>query len=153
MGPDPKTLYENLREEAREEIIRYVRDLLFTNSHVLQTDLNLSYAVRLLSCKSGSENEEALHRVFNQSENSLIRKDVIITMAKWRATYWLSNLKANFRTLTPIEKRSFLVASFAMREEGSHWRSHAKAEFSPFEKLVQSWAEERTKNATWNIPL
>jgi hypothetical protein len=148
-----KTLYEDLREEAREEIIRYVRTLLLTDSHVLQTDLNLCYAVRLLSCKSGSENEEALHRVFNQSDNSLVRKDVIITMARWRATYWLSNLKANFRTLNPIERRSFLVASFAMRDEGSHWRSHTKAEFSPFERLVQNWAEERTKNATWNIPL
>lgn len=148
-----KTLYDDLRENIRKEIIRHIRTLLLTNSHVLQTDLNLSYAVRLLSCEAGSENEEALNRAFNQSESSLIRKDVIMAMAKWRATYWLSNLKANFRTLSPAERRSFLVASFVMKDEGSHWRSHAKAEFSPFEKLVQSWADERTKNATWNIPL
>lgn len=148
-----KTLYPELREDVKLTIVEHVRRLIADDTHSLQTDLNLSYAIRLLSCRPGAENEETLHRVYGRTQSSLIRKDIILAMGKWRAAYWLSSLKANFRTLTSVERRAFIVASFSMSDEGSHWRQHIAKELSPFERILRDWVAEKTKIAGWTAPL
>lgn len=59
-----------------------------------------------------------------------------------------------FRTLSPAERRAFIVASFFLGDEGKHWRASIKSEFSPFEELVADWAA-RKKNSIegWIAPL
>jgi hypothetical protein len=148
-----KSLYSEISTTTRMKIIEHVRKLTINGSHVLQNDLNLCYAIRLLSCHQSPENEETLNRVFGRSQSSLVRRDIILAMAKWNAAYWLSNLKANFRTLPSIERRAFIVASFSMTDEGDHWRDHKAKEMSPFEKLIRDWTAEKSKNAGWSIPL
>lgn len=148
-----KTLYEDLREDAREKIIIHVRTLLRNQSHVLQTELNLSYAIRLLACSSGPENEETLNGAYNSASSALIRKDIILAMGKWKAAYWLSNLRAHFRTLGPPERRAFIVASYSLVDEGKHWRRNIAPELSSFENLVREWASEKVGLRDWTIPL
>ncbi len=148
-----KALYEDLTEETKTKINMHIRDLLRKRSHVLQVELNLAYAIRLLSCTSGPDNEEILNRLFWTTNSILIRRDIILAMSKWNAWYWLSNLKGTFRTLSPAERRAFVVASYTLRDEGDHWRQHITPELSPFERLVKTWASERVQFPGWSVPL
>jgi hypothetical protein len=148
-----KTIFTDLRDDAKDSVIDHVRELIMKRSHVLETDLNMSYAIRLLSNKASPENEEALNQVYNRTQSILVRKDIILAMAKYKAAYWLTNIKINFRTLPPAERRAFIVASYSLRDEGKHWRDHLKSEFSPFETVVRQWASSKPSDAGWNVPL
>jgi hypothetical protein len=134
-------------------VIEHVRKLVKERSHAMQIDLTLSYAVRLLSCAAGPENEETLNRVFKETSSISIRRDIILAMARWKAWYWLSDLRGNFRTLSPAERRAFLVASYVLTDEGKHWRDHIKQELSPFELIVRSWASEKVQAPGWSVPI
>jgi hypothetical protein len=148
-----KVLYDELRPEIQERAIEVVRGLVKSQSHVVQTELNFSYTVRLLSCSAGPESEVLFHQIYDRSRSVPIRRDIILAMARWKAAYWLSNLKSNFRTLSPAERRAFLIASYTLSEEGRHWRHHIAPELSPFEKLIRDWAAEKSQGPNWNIPL
>jgi Reverse transcriptase (RNA-dependent DNA polymerase) len=149
-----KGVFEELSQPAQEYVHKRVVDLIESNSHVLRVDLNLAFAIRLLSCRQSPEAEAALAKIYKRSVSStLLRRDIILTMARWRNWYWLSDLRANFRSLSPAERRAFIVASYALRDEGKHWRQHTTGEFTPLEHLVQEWASEKVNQAQWSIPL
>jgi hypothetical protein len=148
-----KSVFFDLKSETRKKIIDYVRGLVSSKSHVLQVELNLAYAVRLLSCEDGPENQEILNRVYKETRSIPIRRDIILAMARWHAWYWLSNLRSDFRTLSPAERRAFLIASYVLTDEGKHWREHIGPELSPFEHLVRTWASEKVPIADWSPPL
>jgi len=147
------TLYDVLPEPSRNAINEHVRKLVNAKSHVIGIELNLLYAVRLLACSEGPENEETLNRVFKATTSVAIRRDIILTMARWKAWAWLSDLKNFFRTLSPMERRAFIVASFTMSDEGKHWRQHIAPELSAFEELVRVWASEKIQQNGWRIPV
>jgi hypothetical protein len=105
------------------------------------------------SCKASPEAEAVLVKIFKLSTSSLLRRDIILIMAKWKNWYWLSDLRASFRSLSVAERRAFIISSFSLRDEGRHWRQHTADEFSPFEQLVQKWAGEKVNQPGWSVPL
>ncbi len=136
-----KSVFDDLSQPAQDHVHKKVVDLVESSSHVLRVDLNLAFAIRLISCRHSPEAEAALAKIYKRSTSStLLRRDIILTMAKWKNWYWLSDLRANFRSLSPAERRAFIVASYALRDEGRHWRQHTSNEFTPLEHLVQEWA-------------
>lgn len=148
-----KALYSELTTDIQEKIVFIVRGLLKSESHILQTDLNLHYAIRLIACSSGPEDEEIFNKIYRRTDSIIIRRDIILAMARWRAAYWLSDLRNDFRTISPTERRAFVVASYTLLDEGRHWRRHIKPELSPFELLMKDWAAERSQIPEWIIPL
>lgn len=149
-----KSVFSELSPKAQIKIHQAVVDLIEGDSHVLRVDLNLAFALRLLSCRHSPEAEAAIAKIYKHSNSSaLLRRDIILIMAKWKNWYWLSDLRANFRSMSPSEKRAFIVGSYALRDEGKHWRQHTSGEFSPFEQLVQIWASEKNNQPGWSIPL
>ncbi len=148
-----KTLFDDLQLDTQQKIIGHITELIKNESHVLRVDLNLAYAVRVLACQQSPENEELLNRTYAQTRSVLLRRDIILIMAKWRAWYWLSDLKTTFRTLSPAERRAFLIASYFLTDEGKHWREHIGPELSPFENLVKEWAADKMQHFGWSIPL
>jgi Reverse transcriptase (RNA-dependent DNA polymerase) len=149
-----KSVFDDLSADAQAYVHQKVVELIEGQSHVLRVDLNLAFAIRLLSCRHSPEAEAALAKIYKRSTSStLLRRDIILTMAKWRNWYWLSDLRANFRSMSATEKRAFIVASYALRDEGRHWRQHTSAEFSPLEQLIQDWASEKVNQSGWSIPL
>lgn len=148
-----RVLYDDLREQPRNAILEIVRTLIKERSHVLQSELNLCYAIRLIACSQGPENEEILNKIYERSRSVLVRRDIILAMSRWKAAYWLSDLVPQFRTFTPAERRAFVIGSFALTDQGRHWRQHIAPELSPFENLVREWAAEKSQLATWSIPL
>jgi hypothetical protein len=150
-----KTIFDELSLEAQTHVHQRIVELIEGRSHVLRVDLNLAFAIRVLSCKHTPEAEGVLAKIYKLSTSSaLLRRDIILTMAKWRNWYWLSDLRTSFRSMSPAERRAFIIASYALRDEGRHWRQHTSGEFSPLEQLVQSWAsEKKIGQSSWSIPL
>ena len=148
-----KAVFSDLGGTIGKDIISSVRDLITDDSHVLRVDLNLAYAIRLLSCCHSPESEELLIRLYDKQTSLLLRRDIILALAKWQAWYWLSDLRTRFRTLSPPERRAFVIASFVLKDEGKHWRDHISPELTPFEKLVMQWASGKMGIAGWELPL
>jgi len=149
-----KGLFDEIPTDAQAHVHHKIVDLIEGHSHILRVDLNLAFALRLLPCKHSPEAEAALVKVYKRSTaSSLLRRDIILAMAKWKNWYWLSDLRASFRSLSPAERRAFIVASYALRDEGRHWRHHTAGEFSPLERLVQSWVSEKVNQPGWSVPL
>jgi hypothetical protein len=148
-----RSMYDELQNEAKDVIVDHVRKLVNKKSHVMEIGLNLSYAIRLLACSEGPENEETLNRVYKTTSSITIRRDIILAMARWSAWHWLSDLKNSFRTLSPLERRAFIIASYTMSDEGKHWRQHIARELTPFEELIKNWASEKAQINGWRIPV
>jgi hypothetical protein len=149
-----RSVFDELSVEAQVHVQRKIVDLIESHSHVLRVELNLAFALRVLSCKHSPETEAVLAKIFKLSTSSaLLRRDIILIMAKWKNWYWLSDLRTNFRLLSVAERRAFIVASYSLRDEGKHWRQHTADEFSPFEQLVRRWAGEKANQPGWSISL
>jgi hypothetical protein len=148
-----KAAFEQLGDAAQLTIVREVISLIRRNSHVLGVELHVIYAVRLISCREVDDSADLLAAMYKHSTSPLLRRDIILVMAKWEVAYWLSDLRNQFRTLSPLERRAFIVASYKLSDEGKHWRSHIQPELTPLEKAVQNWMADRVAVPNWEIPL
>ena len=83
----------------------------------------------------------------------LIRRDVILVMAKWDEFAWLSDQINDFQSISAWERRAFIIASFKMRDAGSKWRDRMKRSFNSLELVVRDWTSEKIKVPGWNIPI
>ncbi len=120
----------------------------------LQLDLHRIYALRLLMLDWTAETEALLVSLFNDGTSSpLLRRDIILVMARWGNHHWLSDTLKNFHTLNPWERRACIVASYRLRDEGRHWRQQKGKTLQPFESLVQQWASKKAGTTGWEIPL
>lgn len=148
-----KEIFTKLDDNMQNYICAKLRELIINNSYIMQVDLNLAYAIRVLGIKYSEENEELLVQLFKLPKSMLIRRDIILMMARWKRSHWISDIKNIFNTLGNWERRAFIVASYILGDEGRHWRSHVKKRFSPIEILFRDWASEKVKDADWNIPI
>lgn len=147
-------IFDEIGEASKIEVISRIRQLIEDRSHIFRVDMHLAYAIRILSKKHTPENSQLLQQLYQFRTSSMVRREIILTMAHWGDWYWLSDLKNHFRELTDTEKRAFIVASYTLREEGPHWRDHISREFSPFELLVRDWASRRIQeNPDWRVPV
>ena len=149
-----RAVFPEVSSKTQDKVIRIIIELIESGSHVLRVELNLAYAVRLLGCKNSSVTDTVLAQLYGrQNISSLIRRDIILIMAKWGSWGWLSSLRGSFRTMTPSERRAYIIASYSLGDEGRHWRDHIKGELSPFEEQVRIWRGEKANQPNWNIPI
>lgn len=148
-----KEVFDRLAPETQDEILAHLRKLISEQSRVMVVDLNLQYAIRVLSLKYYDESRLLLAGLFRSDRNGAIKRDIILALARWRDWHWLSDLKNRFRQLTDVERRGFTIASFGLGDEGQHWRRHLRRKFSPMEELMRDWSEEKHNISSWQIPL
>ena len=147
-------IFNELSEASKTKITDSIRQLIVDQSHIFRVDMHLAYAVRVLSKQYTHENTQLLQQLYQTRTSTIVRRDIILTMAHWREWHWLSDRKNHFRELTDSEKRAFIIASYTLREEGPHWRDLMKKEFSAFESLVRDWASRRIQeNPDWRVPM
>lgn len=127
---------EGLDEETKDHFCGVLRDLVRKGSYLVRTDLVLSYVIRVLAQRNLPENEALLAELFRDNRSPLVRRGIILAMARWRVHYWVSDVKTRYHALHEWEKRAFLVASFVLGDEGSHWRRHEKKRLSPYDELL-----------------
>jgi hypothetical protein len=146
-------IFDELSSGTKKRIIEEFQQLIIKDSHVFRVDVHLSYAVRVLSHSNSSDNQILLQKIYRERPSPLIRRDIILVMAKWGEWYWLSDLKNGFRTISGPERRAFIVASYVLTDEGAHWRDHTKREFNPLETFILDWAGQKANDPRWRIPL
>lgn len=146
-------VFSELEEELKQEICIKLQELIRQKTYIMQIELNLAYSLRVLSHVFSDENEDLLISVYRETESRLVKRDIILIMAKWGADYWLSDLKNRYNSLDLWEKRSFILASYYLGDEGKHWREHFKNEFSPSDRLYRDWISEKVNSKGWRLPI
>jgi hypothetical protein len=146
-------VFEELSAAAKEEVIREIQKLIKNRSHVLRVDVHLSFAIRVLAHSNSPDNQALLQQVYEDRTSPIVRRDIILVLAKWGEWYWLSDIRNRFRELSGPERRAFIVASYVLKDEGDHWRKHISKELNPFEGFIMSWAGQKANNTGRAIPL
>ena len=105
-----------------------------SGSYILALDAHKSYALKILRNDKSFAVGAIIKRWFDDGA-PFLRRDIIISWVH-RADYAiLSDLKNRIGTVTPWERRAFIVASYMLGDEGKHWREAQK--FDAFEKFVR----------------
>ncbi len=136
-------IYDTLEPSTKDFVDESLIKIYESESHLLSVELNLSYFVQALSIADSKRKEEILVELYDQGHGPLLRRQIILTLARWKAFYWLNDLKNNYAGLGEWEKRGFIAASYALGEEGKHWRTYAKHTWSPMDTLVRYWASKK----------
>jgi len=148
-----KSCLSELSNETRDRICEVLRERVIRKSFLLRSELHAAFTVRVLSEMKTSDNEDILVNLYNSFRTPLVRRDVILAMAKWKEYPWLADQINDYSGVSPWEKRAFIIASYAMGDAGSHWRDHMKKSFNAFELLVRDWAAEKSNQKGWSIPI
>lgn len=150
-----RALLPALAPDVRTALFSAVRSLIQNNSYITQVPANLAFAQRVLAEDDSEETEAVLAGVFRDSRSMLIKRDVILIMAKRRADHWVSDCKHIYSTANGWEKRALLVASYILGDEGDHWRRPLKSDLSDFDQLILSWTAENknAKGDAWTVPI
>lgn len=157
-----RAIYENvdtLEENAQEAVHDTIRGFITSGHHVAKVDVNLAYMVRVLARRQSRPTRDLFIQLFGQPHGygdtpaPNIQRDIILALARWETTFWLHDIKPQFRGLHAWAARAFAVSSYALGEEGSHWRSGARSSLSDFDKIVLNWAADRSQESGWELPL
>ncbi len=144
-------LYEELGASTKAFIDESLIHIYEEDSHLLSVELNLTYFLQALAVSPSGRKEEILIEVYERIPNPLLRRQIILAMARWKRFYWLKDVKNKYSGLSEWEKRAFLIASYVLGDEGSHWRQNTKHTWSPMDKLIRDWYSQKYQQ-TGNIP-
>jgi hypothetical protein len=148
-----RELSSELPPEARGEIVQKLRALVEGGSHLAKIDVNLAYMVPVIAEHHTDENEALLAQIFERDVAPFVKRAVILVMAKWGATYWLSDKKTRYAAMHAWVKRAFLLASYGLGDEGRHWRRAIRPSLSPFDELCRAWMERRVTTPGVGFPV
>ena len=146
-------VYDELGDTAKLDLVNRIVELIRTESHVFRLDVHLCYAIRILQHAHSEEVQQLLKEIYTDRNSEIVRRDIILVMALWGDWYWLSDVKNRYHQMSGPEKRAFLVASYALKDEGKHWRKNIKGELNSFEAFILDWAKDRVNKGNRKFPL
>jgi hypothetical protein len=138
-----REIYRSLRTDFQSEVDEILCDLYSQRSPLLSVEVNLSYYLQTLAGNQSQRKEEILVTLFQASANPIVRRIIILTMAKWSCFYWLSDVKNKYGAMSLLEKRAFLLASYYLGDEGKHWRDYTRATWAGPELFLRTWFSQR----------
>lgn len=145
-------LYTDLDEATQDLIDSGIANLIKNESHIIQVDLNLAYAIQVMRRRCTQKTEALFVQIYKKSTSPLVRREIVIAWAGWQHNHSLTDLKKNFGGLSKWERRAFIVGSYILTDEGRHWRDHNKKSFDLLEGVVRDWFAKRV-NENPNVPL
>jgi hypothetical protein len=149
-----KSISPDLGESARTEVAQAFRALIRTGSYITQVPTNLAYAVRVISLDPSEEATTVLAQIYaREGVNVLVKRDVLLAMAKRRARFWLSPIAKQFGKLSSWERRALIPASFVLGDEGEHWRRNVRRQLNFVDRAFRDWVAEKNNGRRWEIPL
>ncbi|MBB6431382.1 RNA-directed DNA polymerase [Algisphaera agarilytica] len=137
----------NLSNTQRNQIDILLHDLIDAKLPQLDVDLHLMYFIQCLAFDYTDKKEQFLVSIYNTHSNPLVRRLIILAMAKWKRDYWLTSLRARFSDLTSWERGAVIISSYALTDEGSHWRKNSKWSWNSKELLIRDWFSSRPDTA------
>lgn len=148
-----KAILPELSTNVSLSVFRCVRRLLEEQSYILQVPSNLAFAIRLLADDPSEEADNALIQIYNNvTDNQLIRRDIVLSMARRGAEYWLGDLMRSSVTTDLWHRRALICSSFILGDEGEHWRRKIKSELHQVDKEYMKWIEVKNKTGPWKVP-
>jgi hypothetical protein len=147
-----RSVYAELDATTKDLADGVMLQLFDEGSHLIQNDLNLVFMLQVFGQRQTAVKERTLMDLYDRSSSPLVRKEVILIMAKWGITYWLGDVLRRFGSLSKWERKAIIVASFYLTDEGEHWRMHMRRALSQSEVLIRDWYEERMDHTT-DVPL
>lgn len=148
-----KAVYADLNSAVQQKTQLCLRTLILEKSHITSVPTHLAYALRVLAEDNSIECDAVLAQLYGEQHSMMVRRDIILAMAKHNADHWLSNRSKQYATLTEWEKTAMVVASFVLGDEGDHFRKPLKGGASPMTLLAMKWAEAKVKARAWEVPL
>lgn len=146
-------VFDKLSSELKERIINTLLILRKKGSYLLKIDLNLHYVLRLFSKQWNQRVQIEVTNIFENTDSILMKRDIILMMAKWGMTHKLSDIKNYYETLPVMEKRAFIMASYYLGDEGHHWRDSVKNTFTDIDKLYRDWMADKKQQKGWVLPI
>lgn len=141
------TNWSRFDKQSKKIIRDKLIELIKTDSFILKTELNLAYVVKLFSKENNVEGQTILTDIYRSNTDSILINLVVTqAMAKWNTHYWLSELKRSFPTMTPWQRRLFIVSSYLLGDEGRHWRKHNRGKFNFIDSIYKEWGVLRKQN-------
>lgn len=137
-------------QDDRERIVSVIQERIERNDHLFSVNINMAFALRVLVHHYTPKGEQTITKLFRNMDH-FVRRDIILLLAEWGATHWLSEQRSSYSTFTPTEKRAFLLASYKLGDEGSHWRD--RQEFVGFDKTVRDWMSARSMAGKSRMPI
>jgi hypothetical protein len=138
-----KGILNDLDQELRSFCFEKILQLVESRSQIVNTPANLCYAMRVLSDDQSTRTKKVLDNLYAETSSMMVRRDIILIMARRGADDWIANLTKSFNRLSPWERRSLVVASFILGHQGRKWRELISSQLSPIDKLSQVWAEHK----------
>lgn len=146
-------VFEDLAAATKSAVVSWLHNMLTSESYIFRVDVHLSYAIRVIAHANTADNQILLQSTYETRTSPLVRKKIILTLARWGDWYWLSDRMNRFRELSADERRAFILASYTLRDEDVHWRQHIQMELSPIEKFILEWARAKANQRKWIIPV
>lgn len=143
----------DLKVDVRREVFGTIRSLIQDNSYITQVPVNLLFALRVLAHDTSEETDIVLAQLYKKPVDMMVKRDIILGMAKRNTHSWISHHRKHYGTVTSWEKRALLIASYCLDDEGSHWRDKVKSGLSAFDRLCLKWAASKKSSGRLEIPL
>jgi hypothetical protein len=139
-------LYLDLSESGKSRVDRALVDIYQGESPLLAVELNVSYFIQAVALRHSAVKEQMLLALFERhAGNAYLRRQIILTMARWQRHYWLTDVKKGFKSATEWERRAIIVASYRLGDEGEHWRRNNRRFWDETEALIRDWVAERAQ--------
>jgi hypothetical protein len=149
-----RDVISDVSPKVRGEVFNRLRTLIREDSHVLLVPTNLAYAVRIMAVDPSSDTDQFLQDVYSRpGTDMMIKRNIVLAMARRGADYWLSDVLRRYATVTPWEKRALLVTLYVLGDEGRHWRNHNKTALSAVDQAFLEWLGSKNNGRAWEIPL
>jgi len=149
-----KSVLADLSEATRQATFDVLRDLIRKGSHIILVPTNLAYAVRLVAYDRSEETDSLLVDVYNHpNTDTMLKRDILLAMARRRVDYWLSDVIKRFAVLSPWEKRALIAASYVLGDEGKHWRDGVRPQLSAPDLRFMQWVGGKNSGRQWEVPL
>jgi hypothetical protein len=146
-------LFSDFDGATQDWIALQVRSMVQERRYFVVVPVNLAYAVRLLGQAPPEANAELLAQLYDDAP-PFVQRDIMLIMGRWGVTWWLSDQLKQFSRMHPWVQRALLISSYQLADEADHWRRRNRGRFSPLDRLVDKWAEEKVKaDPTWIVPL
>ncbi|HEY9421772.1 MAG TPA: hypothetical protein VIW92_10185, partial [Thermoanaerobaculia bacterium] len=148
-----KGIMPDLEDGVRQRAFQVIRELIAKQSSLVRPPINLAFAVRMLAHDNSEETVQVLSHLYRDTKNMVLKRDIILAMARNHVDFWTSALLRDFDRITPWERRALLIASYTLGDEGRDFRRSVNEHLLPMEKLVSSWAAHRVEQGQLEIPL
>lgn len=147
-----RDLYSSCTPSFQSTIDDILCEMYTQQSPLLSVEVNLAYYLQALAGNQTQRKEEIVGKLFEDIANPIIRRLIILTMAKWKCFYWLSDVKNKYGAMSIFERRAFIFASYCLGDEGKHWRDYTKPTWQSPELLIRDWIAQRFQSNK-SVPL